>query len=306
MLKTFAQGGRALRIVSTVKHEPRIVRVQHLKSCRPRDGIKPRLHCLIVDIPPLLAQNGYRFEHRCGILQLMLAEKRNGVACTAIRKHLTVDRVKLNAYIVKVGNIKLGAHLAAHIAHDLHRFAKLLIHDDCRAVFYYSGLFVGNFGQRSAENSRVIKSDVGNDAALRAGDDVCRVVSAAETDFKYHDIAAGIGKPAQSRCRHHLKLRWVLVHGVRVALYFGDEVGKRVILYLLAVYLHALVEAAQIRRGVKSGFEACPVHYGCKHCTDAALSVGARNVDKFKLRLRIAHPCKKLAYSLKTEPRAAP
>ena len=106
VLKTFAQGGRALRIVSPVEHKPRIIRVQHLKSCRPCNGIKPRLHCLIVDIPPQLAQNGYRFEHRCGIVQLMLAEKRNGVACTAIRKHLTVDRVKLNAYIVKVGEHK--------------------------------------------------------------------------------------------------------------------------------------------------------------------------------------------------------
>ena len=73
------------------------------------------------------------------------------------------------------------------------------------------------------------------------------VVSAAETDFKYHDIAAGIGKPAQSGGGHHLKLGWVLVHSVCLTLYLGNDLGKRVVFNLLAVYLHALVEG-QIRR----------------------------------------------------------
>ena len=100
----------------------------------------------------------------------------------------------------------------------------------------------------------MIKADVCYNAAFGAGNYVCCVISAAEADLKYHDIAAGIGKPAQSRCRHHLKLRWVLVHSVCLTLYLGNDLGKRVVFDLLAVYLHAFVEAAQIWRGVKSGF----------------------------------------------------
>ena len=93
----------------------------------------------------------------------------------------------------------------------------------------------------------MIKADVCYNAAFGAGDDVCRVVSAAETDFKYHDIAAGIGKPAQSGGGHHLKLGWVLVHSVCLTLYLGNDLGKRVVFNLLAVYLHALVEAMDER-----------------------------------------------------------
>ena len=177
----------------------------------------------------------------------MLTQKRYRVACAVIGKHLPVNGIELDLYIVKIGNIQLGAHLAADLAHDLHSLAVLLIHDYRRAVFDDAGLFVGDLGQRSAENGRMVKADVCNDAAFGAGDDVRCVVSAAEPDLKNDDLAAGIGKPAQCGGGHHLKLRRVIVHRVCMALNLRHDLGKRIILYLPAVYLHALVEAAQIR-----------------------------------------------------------
>ena len=93
----------------------------------------------------------------------------------------------------------------------------------------------------------MIEADIGYDAAFGAGDYVRCVVSAAEPDLKNDDLAAGIGKPAQRGGGHHLKLSGVIVHRVCMPLYLSDYLGKRIILYLPAVYLHALVEAAQIR-----------------------------------------------------------
>ena len=152
----------------------------------------------------------------------------------------------------------------------------------------------------------MVKADVRNHAAFRAGDDVGGVVSAAEADLKNDDIAAGVGKPAQSSGGHHLKLGRMIVHRVGVMPDIRHDCGKCVILDLPAVYLHALVKPPQVRRGVQPRFAARSAHDGGEHSAYAALAVCSGDVDEFELRLRISHPRQELRYTLEPEARASP
>ena len=148
----------------------------------------------------------------------------------------------------------------------------------------------------------MVKPDVCDDAAVGTRYDVRRVIPPAEADLNDRDIAVLPRKPQQSRGGHHLKLRRVLVHRVGNRLYLLYKRRDLPVLYHPAVYLHPLVEAAQIRRGEKPRFEPRLFEYGGKHRGYAALAVGARDVDISQFLLRIAQTAEQLAYAPEPEP----
>ena len=257
-------------------------------------------------LPTLPAQDAYRLQHRCGVFELMLAQERDGVCLAAVGKHLTVTAVKLGVDVVKIGHGQLGVALGADIPHDLHDLAVLLIHDDGAALFYDARLLKGDLLKRAAQNGGVVKADVCNDAAVGAGDDICCIEPAAHADLEHDNVALSSAKPHKCHGGHHLKLSRVIVHCVGVRFHLRNELGDLVILNGLAVYLHTLVKAIYIRRGVKPHGEPCLFENRCQHCRDAALAVCSGDMHISKLGLRVSQTAQKLRYPFKPRLRSAP
>ena len=124
----------------------------------------------------------------------------------------------------------------------------------------------------------MVKTDVCNDAAVGAGDDIGCIKPAAHADLEHDNVALSSAKPHKCHGGHHLKLRRVVVHCVGVRFHLRNELGDLLILNGLAVYLHTLVKAIYIRRSVKPHGETCFFENRCQHRRDAALAVCSGNM----------------------------
>ena len=141
----------------------------------------------------------------------------------------------------------------------------------------------------------MVEADVHDDRGLGRFDDVGRVEAAAEADLQHDDIAFLLRVPQQRRGGHKLKLRRVIGHRVGRDLHERHIRCEHIVVDLLAVYLHALVEAPEIGRGEKAGAVARLAQHRGRHGRAAALAVGAGDVDEFQPLLRVAQFLQQLA-----------
>ena len=152
----------------------------------------------------------------------------------------------------------------------------------------------------------MVQADVHYHGDLRGVYHVGGVQPAPQARLQHGDIAALLLEPQQGRRRHQLKLRGVLLHGLRRRLYPGDYIRQGLVLYLLAVYLHALVEAEQIGGGEKPRFVAAALEHRGEKGGAAALAVGAGDMYIFLTLLGPAQPFQQLPHPLQARLRAQP
>ena len=97
----------------------------------------------------------------------------------------------------------------------------------------------------------MLKADCRYHGALRTVDGIRAVKRTAETDLKHNDVALLLKKIEHRYRGDKLELAWVIRHALGYRLHALRKLREPVIRNLDAVYLHPLVEAADIRRGVE-------------------------------------------------------
>ena len=148
----------------------------------------------------------------------------------------------------------------------------------------------------------MVKADVHDNAGLGRVNNVCRVEPPAEPDLEHNDIAVLLLEPDQRRGGHKLKLRRVICHRVGRDLHERHIRREHIVVYLLAVYLHALIKAVEIGRGEKPGLVARRLEYRRRHRSAAALAVCPGDVDELHPVLRVPELLQKLRDAFEPRP----
>ena len=277
----------ALGVVPAIDHKERLVR-QKLEAAGPADGVEPVLHVGLLQFPAFLAQHIHHLQYSGGIFQLVRAQQRQGVSLALVGEALAVEGVKLAVDLGKVRDNEGGALLLAALPHHVCHAFRLLEEYHRTAVFDDARFFKRDLLHRVAQHGGVVQPDVHDHRARGRRDDIGGVEAAAETHLQHHHVAFFLRVPQQSHRGHQLKLRGVIGHGLRRGLDAGDKLGQDLVVDLLAVDLHALIEAVEIGGGVEPGFVTGGLEYRSGHGCAAALAVGAGDVDKLQSLLGIA------------------
>ena len=296
----------ALRVVSAIDDEHRVLAHQ-LKSARPAHRLDALADLLVRDLPAALLKHARRGQRNGGIVELVLAEKRQtqGVKTLPV-KDLTLERVREQMQRVEIRLVQRRIQrLAAFLEHRLDR--RTLTVEHCVAAgLDDTGLGAGDLLQRVAQHFGVVETDVADHGSLRRRDDVRRVELAAHADLADNDVALVAGEILKADGCDHLKLGRALEDGFREWLYILGQLADIRIGDLFAVDLNALVEADEIRRGVQTGLVARLAQDGGDHRAGRALAVGAGHMDEFAFAFGVSHGVQKRLYALKAGNGALP
>ena len=236
----------------------------------------------------------------------MRAKQRQSIALPAVAEALAEEAVKLAVNLRKIRDAQRYAELPAAGAHDFRDALLLLVEHAVCPGLYYAGFFGRNFLDGIAENGGMVESDIHYSADLRCVYDIRRVTAAAESDLEHHDVTAGLFEIKHGRRGHQLKLRRMVLHSVGGRLHARHDAGEHLVPDLLAVYLHTLVKAVEIRRSEQARFVTRGLQHRRGHRRAAAFAVRAGDVYEFHALLWLAELHEQLAYPVKPGPRAEP
>ena len=203
-------------------------------------------------------------------------------------KALAGQRVRYRADGIKIRLDEPRVVLAAGLLENLFDLRNIAVAHNVAIGLDYSGLSRSNLGQRVPEILGVLKADCRYHGALRTVDGIRAVKRTAETDLKHNDVALLLKKIEHRYRGDKLELAWVIRHAFGYRLHALRKLREPVVRNLDAVYLHPLIEAADIRRGVERRFISGLLHDGREHRAGRAFTVRPRDVDEAQLFLRVA------------------
>ena len=278
-----------LGIVAAVNEEQRIA-PDDLEPARPCDPGQPLANVLLGDVPAPFLQDGQRGQGHGGIVKLVLAQQgQMQLRQAAEVEYLTFQRVLPQVQRGEIHLVERRTHLtAALLHHGLHAGGGAVQHR-VAAGFDDAALGGGDLFQRVAQHLRVVKADVAQHCGLRRGDHVGGVKLAAHPHLAHHHVTPAAGKPREGDGGDHLKFGGLLKNAVGQRLDLLGDGAQLVIGDHLAVDLHPLVEAENIRRGIQSRPIPGLPQYGGHHGAGGAFAVGAGDVDELQRPLRMAH-----------------
>ena len=289
-----SQSLQTLGIVASVHNEVRIP-AQQLKPAGPGHVPEALADVFLTDAPALLLQAVHHRQHHGGVFQLMLPQQgQEQLLPAAAVETLPLEAVAMGHQGIKVPEVELCPHLQAFPGiHSLH-LGLVPVGRHMAARLNDTGLGFGNLLDGVAQDLRMLQTQVTDHRHLRGVDDIGRVQLAAQAHLQRHNVTLVPGKIFHGDDRYQLKLRGMVLHGLGVGLHIFRNVGQLLVGDVLPVHIHPLIEAEDVGRGVKAGAVARLTEDGRGHGGGGALAVGARDVDKFQLLLRIPQPAKQL------------
>ena len=284
----FDQRLDALGIVAAVDDKQRIP-AHNVKPAGPGNGGKALTDMVFGDVPAFLDQHIHNRKNNCRVVQLMVAQKGQLQSFPAAAiEGLALQTVGNQTQVFKIRFGKTDILLPADFLENcLHTGASPVDHR-VAAFFENAGLCPGDLLYGAAQNLDVVQADVGDDRHLRAGDHIGGVQRAAHTHLQNHDVAVVAAEVFKGDTADQLKLCGTFLHRLGKRL---DPLGNFRQFFVgngLAVDLHPLVEAVDVRRGVKAYPVAGFAQNVCAHCGGRAFAVGAGNVDIFQLVMGVS------------------
>ena len=271
-------------------HDEEGVSRHQLEPSRPGDGGDAFPHGLVGDGKTPLPKRFDDGEHHSSVIELVLAQQRQvdpqvGTPVEDLSLQGSADQVDA----VKVRGHPLGAYLfTAGVNDRLHR-GLLPVGDGDGAGLDDLGLGLTDLLQGVAQKFRVIQSDVGEHGHQRRLDDVGGIQLAAHAHLQAHHVAVVALEILHGNAGDQFKFRGVILHGLGQGLDKFRNFRQLLVGNALSVHLHALVEAEDIRRGIKTGAVTSLSKNAGRHGGGGAFAVGAGNVDKLQLILGISH-----------------
>src|SRR5437763_16402738 len=177
-----------------------------------------------------------------------------------------------------VNELQRGVTFFSALSDDCFRLRSLRRRDNGSACLNDSCFFLRNLDNGMAEPFLVVEIDWSNDADRRL-DRISGIESSAQAGFEHQNFAARPLKMLQRQCRRDLKKRRMWIPIANAITNFSETTRDFVFGNLLAVHTNAFAKADKVRGGEQSGAVTCRARDRFDHCADAALSIGARDVD---------------------------
>ncbi len=167
------------------------------------------------------------------------------------------------------------------------------IEHNSAALFDDAALLPGDLFEGVSQDLRVLKTDAHNQRAVRHGNGIGGVQTAAETHLQHHDVAVLRLEILKGQGRQDFEFGGLVCHGQNVRPQKNELRGQLCITDFLPVNGPTLVDPEKMRGNVESGAIAGLRQDAADHGRGRALAVGAGDMHKVQGFFGMPEPRKK-------------